>query len=724
MTLLIGTLSLCHGFIVDKDHPKAADTTSNGSETNPWKTIGYALGRIQGGDTILVKQSATPYSIGEGLYIYGPDGTASAPTTLKAYPGHSPVLKGNGNSGRCALDSTSYWVVEGLNISNLNHILVVRNGSHHITLKNNNLHDSGAEVVHVYGNSHDVLIEGNTIANGGALTTANGEGVYIGTHNGGDNTYAVTVRGNTITNSRHDAVELKHDTHDCVVENNVITTFAANYEYGKWGILAFPMKTYGSNPNHVIRGNVLSDNLGAGSGASIGVQTGAQVYNNVVYGTKGTGFAVEINPGDGYTRYVWNNTFSIASNKAINNLGGTSSIGNNIGPSTAGNLAYNAAYFVNPAANDYHLVAGSAPINAGSNPPFPIPTDFDGVARTAPADIGAYEFTGSSDGVAPIVTGSSNNASGTAPTVPLMPGLTFEAEAGFIESPFAVASGTVSQSVQVFTPSSGGRARYRVTIPSTGNYRVNMNLNAPNIAADSLFIDFDQEPTTPTTIWDVQALTSGIETRTVSWRGTGAFDAPLFNPKVWNLSAGEHTLYIRGREAGMQVDAITIVPTVPLMPGLTFEAEAGFIESPFAVASGTVSQSVQVFTPSSGGRARYRVTIPSTGNYRVNMNLNAPNIAADSLFIDFDQEPTTPTTIWDVQALTSGIETRTVSWRGTGAFDAPLFNPKVWNLSAGEHTLYIRGREAGMQVDAITIVPQPSSQPPTKPENVHIISIQ
>ena len=312
----------------------------------------------------------------------------------------------------------------------------------------------------------------------------------------------------------------------------------------------------------------------------------------------------------------------------------------------------------------------------------------------------------------------------TAPTVPLMPGLTFEAEAGLIESPFGVASGTVSQSVQVSTPSSGGRARYRVTIPSTGNYRVNMNVNAPNTAANSLFIDFDQEPTTPTTIWDVQALTSGIETRTVSWRGTGALDAPQFNPKVWNLSAGEHTLYIRGREAGMQVDAITIVPIVPLMPGLSFQAEAGLIESPFSVTSGTVSQTVPTTTPSNGGRARYRVTIPSTGKYRVNMNVNAPNTAANSLFIDFDQEPTTPTTIWDVQALTNGIETRTVSWRGTGTFNAPQFNPKVWDLSAGEHTLYIRGREARMQVDAITIVPQPSSEPPTAPNNVRVISIQ
>ena len=106
------------------------------------------------------------------------------------------------------------------------------------------------------------------------------------------------------------------------------------------------------------------------------------------------------------------------------------------------------------------------------------------------------------------------------------------------------------------------------------------------------------------------------------------------------------------------------------------------------------------------------------------MNLNAPNTASDSLFIDFDQEPTTPTTIWDVQTLTNGIETRTVSWRGTGTFNAPQFNPKVWNLKAGEHTLYIRGREAGMQVDAITIVPQPSSEPPTAPNNVRVISIQ
>jgi hypothetical protein len=157
-------------------------------------------------------------------------------------------------------------------------------------------------------------------------------------------------------------------------------------------------------------------------------------------------------------------------------------------------------------------------------------------------------------------SGSSNTESGaTAQGVPLMGSLVFEAEDGFIESPFFISSGTVSQTVQTTTPSSGGRARYRVAIPSTGNYRIDMDVDAPGTDADSIFIDFDQEPTTPTTIFDCP-LTSGVETRTVSWRGTESGSLPEFSPKIWNLEAGEHTLYIRGREAGAKLDKIQILP--------------------------------------------------------------------------------------------------------------------------------------------------------------------
>jgi hypothetical protein len=142
---------------------------------------------------------------------------------------------------------------------------------------------------------------------------------------------------------------------------------------------------------------------------------------------------------------------------------------------------------------------------------------------------------------------------------------------------------------------------------------------------------------------------------------------------------------------------------VPLMPSLTFEAEAGLVESPLTEDTGAIKQTVQTTDPDLGGRARYRVTIPDTGQYIVKMEVEAESTAADSLFVEFDEEPTSPSDIWDVQTLTSGFEERTVSHRGLGTFDDPDENPKIWTLSAGEHTLYIRGREANKSIDTITI---------------------
>ncbi|MFA6459371.1 MAG: hypothetical protein WCV79_03180, partial [Candidatus Paceibacterota bacterium] len=48
--------------------------------------------------------------------------------------------------------------------------------------------------------------------------------------------------------------------------------------------------------------------------------------------------------------------------------------------------------------------------------------------------------------------------------------------------------------------------------------------------------------------------------------------------------------------------------TVPLMSSLSFEAEAGLLESPFTSSGTTISQSSQTTDPTQGGRARYRFT--------------------------------------------------------------------------------------------------------------------
>lgn len=421
-------------YYVSKDTPGAVDSPGQpGTEAAPFASINYAVTRIAAGDDIIVKEATTPYNVvigsDVGLFITGPNGTSTNPCTIRAYPGHQPQLVGGGASffTVIALTGVSWWEIEGLDMSNATNIAVIRTNSSNITFRNNNLHDSGNQIVWITTNSSNILFDSNTLANGGILGTQNGEGFYIGTHNGGtDFTNNVTIQNNTIVGMEHEGIDLKHDTHDIVIQDNIVANCVTNFNYGKWSIYANPMNPGRPNPNHIIRRNVISGQGGMTEGAAIGIETGAQVYNNVVHSVVSPAYAVNINGGDSFTRYVWNNTLDVPVARAIFNQGGTSSIGNNIGPATTtgtNNLPVSSTYFVDYAGHDYNLVAGATPINYGTTPPFPITTDIEGENRTGNNDAGAYEFIG----VAPDTTPPSTPTFSTAPTADTSYTITMEA---------------------------------------------------------------------------------------------------------------------------------------------------------------------------------------------------------------------------------------------------------------------------------------------------------
>ena len=148
-------------------------------------------------------------------------------------------------------------------------------------------------------------------------------------------------------------------------------------------------------------------------------------------------------------------------------------------------------------------------------------------------------------------------------------------------------------------------------------------------------------------------------------------------------------------------------PEIPLMPELRFEAEAGLISLPFVVSDGVVSQATETTTPADGGLLRHRFTISEAGEYAIQAIVKAPHGGANSFFINIDGEPTAPRMIWDLAVPTNGLEERTVTWPETAG------SRKVFPLTVGEHTLYVRGREPGAEIGRITIkLPPPS---PTGP---------
>jgi parallel beta-helix repeat protein len=308
------------------------------------------------------------------------------------------TIRGKGNGGRVKITSTSYVTFDGFVVTNFNQGIFVDGGASHITIQNCVVHNVGQEGIHVRQNSSYITIQGCTVYNTEKIGCCNGEGIYIGTGSAGplDNSHHITVRNNTIHHATDEAIELKPGTHDSIVENNVIHNCAdlgdrtgSAIEFQRRNLVE---QSWHANPNHVIRGNFIHDCY-----VGIRVGSGVRVYNNVIERPLGgrPGIVVMNPDGDGYTRYVYHNTIGTASN-AIVVHGGATDIRNNIGPTSAGNLSFSAALFVNAAEGDYHLVAGSAAIDAGQNIGGMVPDDRDGNPRSAGArpDAGAYEFVG------------------------------------------------------------------------------------------------------------------------------------------------------------------------------------------------------------------------------------------------------------------------------------------------------------------------------------------
>lgn len=96
---------------VDKDNAcPGAGTTGN-----PYCSIANAIAIVAPGDTIRIRDSATPYQ--ETLTITT-TGTAANPITVEPDVGNNPTLRNTGNGGGCAsfyMLDTDYWTFQNLN---------------------------------------------------------------------------------------------------------------------------------------------------------------------------------------------------------------------------------------------------------------------------------------------------------------------------------------------------------------------------------------------------------------------------------------------------------------------------------------------------------------------------------------------------------------------------------------------------------------------------------
>lgn len=475
-----------------------------GTLLQPVRTIGRAYSLAGPGTTINVAPGVyDDYTSGWGLRL-GKSGTASSPIILKSQTRGGAIIDGQNAADRHVaiyLDG-SYNVIDGFQITGGPDGGITIWGSGNQIINNEIDHNGNPANASTYGQdgvysdkaTHDSVYRANYIHDNGRAGSNLDHGMYLC----GDN--EVVINNVSLRNSAYGLQVAGYSTvSNMKVYHNVL---AFN---GKGGMILWQLLS-----GVDIKNNIIYRNTGYGIDSWDAHGSGVIVDHNIVFGNGSGNYSFT----GGASDYTYTSGSTISAEPLFSNA-------------TSG-------------AFDAHLKAGSPAIDAGVALS-QVTQDIEGNPRPNGMawDIGAYEYVGTS-------------------LPPIMPSLSFEAEAGQIVSPFVVSGGTISQAANTTDPTLGGAARYRFNITNAGDYVVKAAVNAPDANTDSFFINIDAEPSDPVMIWDVIPSTSGIEERVASWRGNGTFDAPQFSPKAFTLSVGVHTLTIRGREANTIIDRLAI----------------------------------------------------------------------------------------------------------------------------------------------------------------------
>jgi hypothetical protein len=338
-----------------------------------------------------------------GTFDVTVSGTEAQPIVFKAYPGERRQARITAPDPHEAhgifMDGAAYIVVDGLWVDRVNQGVYIRY-SDHVTVQNCLVTNIGQECLRFKFSDFGAFI-GNEVHDCGlrASEGLNGEGIYVGSgEENGDDTHGVLVRGNVIWNATDEGIELKGYTYDCVLEGNVIHDLVIK----DGGAIHVATPDFDDaalrDSGHVVAGNItynIQTRTEWSDGNGLCIMRGATVYNNLSYGNQHYGIRVDDKLMLGGQVLLYHNTLFDNGSGPLGLFDGvTPDARNNLGPDLPGDMAASAEMFVDAAAGDFHLAAGSAPIDAGSD--VGITVDLEGTPRPQGGgfDMGAYEFAG------------------------------------------------------------------------------------------------------------------------------------------------------------------------------------------------------------------------------------------------------------------------------------------------------------------------------------------
>lgn len=414
-------------YYVDRSHP-AANDAGPGTEAAPWRTVLKAVKTARAGHTVLIKAGSYPEHE-SGRVSVANSGTPGNPIIIAAYPGHERQVVIPGATFR--IRGRSHVVVRGIKVTGVDSTTSGRGFSiegpgSDITLSGNETygtHSSGISVWGVpwstdptnYQHLFNVVIENNLVRR----ACDGGYNEFITVANGVNN---VIVRNNELTESGNTArggegIDFKEGVFGGLIHGNYV------HDIEKVGIY-LDAAGVGIGPGGVenidVSGNTVR-NIAAGEGIELSTEgpgnlTNIRVFNNVVQGVNKNGIVLYAHPSGtgtatgvtfmnntvvGNTRYGvridWTSTRAsgvhVQNNIAWMNGYGNWSVASGSAATEHHNLWGGDPRFVNAAAGDFRLRAGSPAIDTGSAAGAP-PVDLAGIARPQGAgfDIGAFEF--------------------------------------------------------------------------------------------------------------------------------------------------------------------------------------------------------------------------------------------------------------------------------------------------------------------------------------------
>jgi hypothetical protein len=360
------------------------------------------------------------------------NGTAAEPIIIRAAEGESPLLTRPADNidrhNNIEFVDCSHLVIRGIRFrGGSSGVRFIR--GRHVTLEDCEIAETGNNALTMNSGDCDCfIIRRNHIHHTGLSTSrrTEGEGMYIGCHSGSCITTNTLVEGNYIHHTRgtsnggNDGIEIKFGSYANVVRDNVIHDTNIGRKYP--GVFVYGSGGKGIN---IVEGNVIWK-----AGEGIQVVSDAIIRNNIIFNCAMTGVTAAPHAAVPQVRNtkIVNNTIvnsprgvlirwdkasdMVFANNAVYCPGATavdaSGIGNGIFSANfvegrvRGLTIEDSGFdergvlpevFADPAANDFWLKAGSALRNA-ADPDFAPVLDFNGSARKAPFDVGAYESDG------------------------------------------------------------------------------------------------------------------------------------------------------------------------------------------------------------------------------------------------------------------------------------------------------------------------------------------